>query len=147
MRIAIGSDHAGFPRKDHLATALAAAGHAVTDLGTHSTDPVDYPDVAAKVAKAVAAGTVDRGIMVCGSGAGACIAANKVKGVRAMVAHDTYTAHQGVEPDDANVLCLGSRVVGTAVADELGGAFLHAEFTGEDRHVRRLRKVLALEDD
>ena len=147
MRIAIGSDHAGFPLKDHLATALAAAGHAVTDLGTHSTDPVDYPDFAAKVAKAVASGTVDRGIVVCGSGAGACIAANKVKGVRAMVAHDTYTAHQGVEHDDANVLCLGSRVVGEAVADELVGAFLHAEFTGEERHVRRLRKVLALEDE
>jgi ribose 5-phosphate isomerase B len=145
MRIAIGSDHAGFPLKDHLASSLAAAGHAVTDLGTHSTDPVDYPDFAAKVARAVAAETVDRGIVVCGSGAGACIAANKVKGVRAMVAHDTYTAHQGVEHDDANVLCLGSRVVGAAVADELVDAFLGAEFTGEERHVRRLRKVLALE--
>lgn len=147
MRIAIGSDHAGFPLKDHLASSLAAAGHAVTDLGTHSTDPVDYPDFAAKVARAVAAETVDRGIVVCGSGAGACIAANKVKGVRAMVAHDTYTAHQGVEHDDANVLCLGSRVVGEAVADELVDAFLGADFTGEERHVRRLRKVLALEAD
>ena len=145
MRIAIGSDHAGFPLKDHLATHLAGEGYAVTDVGTYSTDPVDYPDFAAKVARAVAVGTVDRGIVVCGSGAGACIAANKVRGVRAMVAHDTYTAHQGVEHDDANVLCLGSRVVGEAVADELVAAFLTAAFTGEERHVRRLRKVLALE--
>lgn len=147
MRIGLGADHAGFPLKDHLATTLADAGHAVTDLGTHSTDPVDYPDFAAKVARAVAAGTVDRGIVVCGSGAGACVAANKVDGVRAMVAHDTYTARQGVEHDDVNVLCLGARVIGTAVAEELVGAFLAAEFSGEERHVRRLRKVMALEED
>lgn len=147
MRIGLGADHAGFPLKDHLATMLADAGHAVTDLGTHSTDPVDYPDFAAKVARAVAAGTVDRGIVVCGSGAGACVAANKVDGVRAMVAHDTYTARQGVEHDDVNVLCLGARVIGTAVAEDLVGAFLAAEFSGEERHVRRLRKVMALEED
>lgn len=146
MRIGLGADHAGFPLKDHLATTLADAGHAVTDLGTHSTDPVDYPDFAAKVARAVAAGTVDRGIVVCGSGAGACVAANKVDGVRAMVAHDTYTAHQGVEHDDVNVLCLGARVIGTAMAEELVAAFLAAEFSAEERHVRRLRKVMALEE-
>lgn len=146
MRIGLGADHAGFPLKDHLATTLADAGHAVTDLGTHSTDPVDYPDFAAKVARAVAAGTVDRGIIICGSGAGACVAANKVRGVRAMVAHDTYTAHQGVEHDDVNVLCLGARVIGPAMAEELVEAFLGAEFSGEERHVRRLRKVMALEE-
>lgn len=146
MRIGLGADHAGFPLKDHLATTLADAGHAVTDLGTHSTDPVDYPDFAAKVARAVAAGTVDRGIVVCGSGAGACVAANKVRGIRAMVAHDTYTAHQGVEHDDVNVLCLGARVIGPAMAEELVEAFLAAEFSGEERHVRRLRKVIALEE-
>jgi ribose 5-phosphate isomerase B len=145
MRIGLGADHAGFPLKDHLATTLADAGHAVTDFGTHSTDPVDYPDFAAKVARAVATGTVDRGIVVCGSGAGACVAANKVDGVRAMVAHDTYTAHQGVEHDDVNVLCLGARVIGPAVAEELVAAFLAAAFSGEERHVRRLRKVIALE--
>lgn len=147
MRIGLGADHAGFPLKDHLATTLADAGHAVTDLGTHSTDPVDYPDFAAKVARAVAAGTIDRGIVVCGSGAGACVAANKVDGIRAMVAHDTYTAHQGVEHDDVNVLCLGARVIGPAMAEELVGAFLAADFSGEERHVRRLRKVMALEED
>jgi ribose 5-phosphate isomerase B len=147
MRIGLGADHAGFPLKDHLATTLADAGHAVTDFGTHSTDPVDYPDFAAKVARAVAGGIVDRGIVVCGSGAGACVAANKVDGVRAMVAHDTYTAHQGVEHDDVNVLCLGARVVGSAVAEELVAAFLTAEFSGEERHVRRLRKVMALEQE
>lgn len=147
MRIGLGADHAGFPLKDHLATTLADAGHAVTDVGTHSTDAVDYPDFAAKVARAVAEGTVDRGIVVCGSGAGACVAANKVRGVRAMVAHDTYTAHQGVEHDDVNVLCLGARVIGPAMAEELVQAFLAAEFSGEERHVRRLRKVMALEED
>lgn len=146
MRIGIGADHAGFSLKEHLAAHLAEAGHAVTDFGTHSTDPVDYPDLAAAVAGAVADGRVDRGIVVCGSGAGACVAANKVRGIRAMVAHDTYTAHQGVEHDDVNVLCLGSRVVGTAIAEELVSAFLAAEFSGEERHVRRLRKVMALED-
>lgn len=147
MRIAVGSDHAGFPLKQHLATYLSEQGHAVSDLGTHSEESVDYPDYAAKVARAVADGVVDRGVMVCGSGAGACVAANKVKGVRAMVAHDTYTAHQGVEHDDVNVLCLGSRVVGLAVAEELVDAYLAAQFTNEERHLRRLNKVIALESD
>ena len=145
MRVGIGSDHAGFEMKEMLASLLAEQGHAVSDFGTHSADPVDYPDFAAAVGRAVADKRVDRGIVVCGSGAGAAVAANKVKGIRAMTAHDTYTAHQGVEHDDVNVLCLGSRVVGIEVARELAAAFLGAEFSREARHVRRLEKVLALE--
>ncbi len=145
MRVALGSDHAGFSLKAHLASMLAERGMTVFDLGTHSEDPVDYPDFAVAVARAVVDGRADKGIVVCGSGAGACVAANKVRGVRAAIAHDTYTAHQGVEHDDVNVLCLGSRVIGTAVAEELAEAFLAARFSGEARHVRRLEKVLALE--
>ncbi len=146
MRIALGADHAGFPLKKHLSRHLSEAGHTVFDLGTHNEDPVDYPDFAALVGRAVIDGRADRGIIVCGSGAGACIAANKLKGIRAAVAHDTYTAHQGVEHDDVNVLCLGSRVIGEAIAEELVEAFLNARFTGEDRHMRRLAKVNALDE-
>lgn len=131
--------------KEHLASWLAESGHAVYDLGTHSSEPVDYPDYAASVAQAVLDGRADRGVIVCGSGAGACIAANKLRGIRAAVAHDTYTAHQMVEHDDVNVLCLGSRVVGTALAEDLVGAFLGAKFTREDRHMRRLDKIRSLE--
>ena len=145
MRIAIAADHAGYELKEHVAKVAAGAGHAVTDLGTHSTDPVDYPDYAAAVAKAVATGRAERGIVVCGSGAGAAIAANKVKGIRAAVAHDTYTAHQCVEHDDVNVLALGSRVIGTSLADEVVLAFLGARFSGADRHTRRIAKIAALE--
>jgi RpiB/LacA/LacB family sugar-phosphate isomerase len=146
MRIAIGADHAGYELKEHLARFVAEAGHAVTDLGTHGPEPVDYPDFAAAVGKAVAEGRADRGIVVCGSGAGACIAANKVKGVRAVLAHDTYTAHQSVEHDRANVLTVGSRVIGVLLAEEVVSAFLDARFTGEERHVRRLRKITDLEE-
>ncbi len=145
MRVALGSDHAGFELKNHLATVLSDGGFTVFDLGTHTTDSVDYPDFAAAVAKAVVDGRADRGIVVCGSGAGASVAANKINGIRAVVAHDTYTAHQAVEHDDVNVLCLGSRVIGSAVAEELASAFLSAKFTNEERHVRRLNKVKALE--
>jgi ribose 5-phosphate isomerase B len=145
MRIALGSDHAGYELKEHLATWLAEAGHAVYDLGTHSTDPVDYPDYAASVARAVLDGRADRGIVVCGSGAGACVAANKLTGIRAGVAHDAYTAHQMVEHDDVNVLCLGSRVIGQALAEDLVKNFIEAKFSREDRHVRRLDKIRALE--
>jgi ribose 5-phosphate isomerase B len=145
VRIALGADHAGFPLKQHLAARLAEAGHTVFDLGTHSEDPVDYPDVAVTVAKAVVDGRADRAILVCGSGAGASVAANKVRGIRATVAHDTYTAHQAVEHDDVNVLCLGSRVIGPALAEELAMAFVEARFSREERHLRRLRKVEALE--
>jgi ribose 5-phosphate isomerase B len=145
MRIAIGSDHAGFPLKQSLAAWLAETGHAVYDLGTHSADPVDYPDFSAAVARAVLDGRADRGIIVCGSGAGACMAANKLSGIRAGVAHDMYTAHQMVEHDDANILCLGSRVVAEAIAKDLARTFIEAKFTREERHVRRLEKIKALE--
>jgi ribose 5-phosphate isomerase B len=146
MRVALGSDHAGFHLKGEIARHLADRGYVVIDLGTHSEEPVDYPDFAAAVARAVVEGRADRGIVVCGSGAGACVAANKIRGVRAATAHDTYTAHQAVEHDDVNVLCLGSRVVGPALALELVDAFLAARFTGEERHRRRLAKVSALEE-
>ena len=145
MRIAVGSDHAGYALKEHLAKWLAETGHAVYDLGTHSTEPVDYPDYAAAVAQAVLDGRADRGIVVCGSGAGASIAANKLHGIRAAVAHDAYTAHQMVEHDDVNVLCLGSRVVGEALAEDLVGTYIEAKFSREDRHVRRLDKIRAIE--
>ncbi len=145
MRIAVGSDHAGYNLKEHLASWLAESGHAVYDLGTHTSDPVDYPDYAASVAQAVLDGRADRGIIVCGSGAGASIAANKLRGIRAAVAHDSYTAHQMVEHDDVNVLCLGSRVIGKALAEDLIETFIDATFSREDRHVRRLDKIRALE--
>ncbi|MGH3649590.1 MAG: ribose 5-phosphate isomerase B [Acidimicrobiia bacterium] len=145
MRVAVGSDHAGYPMKEHVASWLAESGHAVYDLGTHSADPVDYPDYAAAVAQAVLDGRADRGVIICGSGAGACIAANKLIGIRAGVAHDSYTAHQMVEHDDANILCLGSRVVGQALAEDLIKTFIEAKFSREDRHVRRLDKIRALE--
>lgn len=146
MRIALGSDHAGYPLKDQLASWLAESGHAVYDLGTHNTDPVDYPDYAASVSSAVLDGRADRGIIICGSGAGAAVAANKLNGIRASVAHDTYTARQMVEHDDVNVLCLGARVIGSEVAMELITAFLQAKFSREDRHVRRVEKIRALEN-
>lgn len=145
MRIALGSDHAGYSLKEHLASWLAASGHAVYDLGTHSTDPVDYPDYAAAVSQAVLDGRADRGIVVCGSGAGAAIAANKLHGIRAAVAHDSYTAHQMVEHDDVNVLCLGSRVIGQALAEDLVTTFVDSKFSREDRHVRRLDKIRSME--
>lgn len=145
MRIAIAADHAGYELKVRLARSIADAGNAVTDLGTHSEDPVDYPDYAAAVGRAVVSGKAERGIIVCGSGAGASIAANKVLGVRCALAHDTYTAHQAVEHDDANVLALGSRVVGSLLAEEIAATFLAAEFSGVERHVKRVAKIADLE--
>jgi RpiB/LacA/LacB family sugar-phosphate isomerase len=145
MRVAIGADHAGFPLKEEVKEQLAELRCDVVDVGTHGSDPVDYPDYAEAVGVAVAQGTADRGIVVCGSGVGASVAANKVRGVRAGLCHDTYSAHQGVEHDDMNVLVLGARVVGPAIARELVAAFLGARFTGEERHRRRLAKVEALE--
>ena len=145
MRVAIASDHAGYELKEKLGRAVAAAGHAVTDLGTHSDDPVDYPEYAAAVARTVVSGKAERGIVVCGSGAGASIAANKVRGIRCALAHDTYTAHQSVEHDNANMLALGSRVVGALLAEELALTFLSAEYSGEERHKRRLQKIEDLE--
>ena len=145
MKLAISADHAGFPMKQDLVTFLTQAGHDVVDLGTHSTDPVDYPDCAETVTSAVLAGQVERGIIVCGSGAGVAIAANKVPGIRAAVCHDCYTAHQAVEHDDMNVMCLGARVIGIAHAQDIVTSFLGARFSGEARHQRRLDKVLAIE--
>ena len=145
MRIALAADHAGFEMKRDLAAALGKAGHDVLDLGTHSTAAVDYPDCAQSVGDAVTGGRAQRGIIVCGSGAGVSIAANKIRGIRAAVVHDTYTAHQAVEHDDMNVLCLGARVIGPALAQEIAAAFLAATFSGEERHQRRLNKILAME--
>jgi len=145
MRIAVAGDHAGFEMKQDLAAKLRARGHEVLDIGTHSTDAVDYPDYAVAVADALRGGRADRGLIVCGSGAGVSIAANKVPGIRASVCHDVYTAHQAVEHDDMNVLCLGARVIGINVAEEIVTAFLGATFSGEERHQRRLNKILDIE--
>jgi ribose 5-phosphate isomerase B len=145
MRIALAADHAGYLLKDELAARLAGQGHEVLDLGTNSSAPVDYPDSAEAVATCLAAGEAERGIIVCGSGAGVSIAANKFPGIRAAVCHDTYTAHQAVEHDDLNVLCIGGRVIGAALAHEIVQTFLGAQFSAEDRHQRRLNKVLAIE--
>lgn len=145
MRIAIAADHAGYILKNELKAKLSELGHEVLDFGTDSAVPVDYPDSAAAVAAAIRSGTATRGIIVCGSGAGVSIAANKFPGIRAAVCHDTYTAHQAVEHDDMNVLCLGARVIGGSLALDLATAFLAARFTGEERHRRRLDKVLSIE--
>lgn len=146
MRIGLAADHGGFELKQALAGALREAGHEVVDFGAFSLDPDDdYPDRVIPLARAVAAGEVERGIAVCGSGIGASVAASKVAGVRAAVCHDAYSAHQGVEHDDMNVLCLGARVVGSALAHELVSTFLAARFSGALRHARRLAKVVRLE--
>jgi RpiB/LacA/LacB family sugar-phosphate isomerase len=145
MRVAIGADHAGYPLKQEIIPFLESLGHEVADLGTHSTEPVDYPDYAEAVGLAVLEGRVDRGVLICGSGVGASVAANKLPGIRAGLAHDTYSAHQGVEHDDVNILVLGSRVIGVELAKELAGTYLRAVFTHAERHVRRLAKVKALE--
>ncbi len=148
MRIGFAADHAGAALKRELLGRIAAAGlgHELIDLGGDGSDPTDdYPDFAARLGHAVRDGEIDRGILICGSGVGASVAANKVRGVRAAVCHDTYSAHQGVEHDDMNVLTLGSRVIGSELAFEAASAFLAARFSGEPRHVRRLNKVLAIE--
>ena len=129
-----------------MIAAVEAGGHEAIDFGLHSTEPVDYPDVAEKVSRAVSQGLADRGVIVCGSGAGVSVAANKHNGIRAATIHDEYTAHQAVEHDDVNVLCLGARVIGEELARELVARFLAATFTGEERHVRRLAKVQKIED-
>ncbi len=147
MTIVIGCDHAGFELKNALAEMLRADGHAVQDLTPRLDPQDDYPDSAAAVARAVVAGTGERGLIVCGSGVGASVAANKIRGARAGLCHDTYSARQGVEHDDINILCLGARVVGDAVARDLARAFLLARFSGEARHARRLRKVQDLEKE
>jgi ribose 5-phosphate isomerase B len=146
MRIAIGADHAGFEMKRDLAGYLAQHGHEVIDLGTHTTAVVDYPDTAEAVATAVRNGQADRGIVVCGSGAGVSVAASKFPGIRAAVCHDAYSARQAVEHDDLNVLCLGARVIGSSLARTLVDAFLAATFSAEERHVRRLAKIDLIEN-
>lgn len=147
MRIVVGADHAGFMLKQEIARDLREQGHDVIDVGTDSTDPVDYPDFAVAVANAVLDGEAERGVLICGSGVGASVAANKVRGIRAAICHDTYSAHQGVEHDNMNVLVLGGRVLGQMLANELVRTFIGAKFSGEPRHVRRLAKIQAIEDE
>lgn len=146
MKIAFASDHAGFKYKVLLVKELQNAGYDILDLGTHSDAPSDYPDHAADIALALQNGQAERGILVCGSGVGVSVAANKFKGIRAGVCHDTYSAHQAVEHDDVNVLCIGERVVGIELAREIIKSFLNAKFTNEERHLRRLGKILAIEN-
>ena len=145
MKIAIGADHAGFELKEHVKELLVELKHEVVDFGTRGTEPVDYPDFAEAVGLAVREGKAGRGILVCGSGVGASVAANKIPGVRAGLCHDYYSAHQGVEHDDMNVLVMGGRIIGEAVALELVRAFLTSNYTADDRHERRLGKVKAIE--
>lgn len=145
MIVACGFDHAGYLLRGRLIPLIEAAGHEVLDLGTDSPEPIDYPDKALAVGRAVVSGEADRGVIVCGSGAGVSVAACKIRGVRAATIHDTYTAHQGVEHDGVNVLCLGSRVIGAEVAAEIVIAFLGAKLSDEERHVRRRGKVDEIE--
>ena len=145
MRIVIGADHAGFHMKQLIAASLRRLGHEVIDKGTDGEAPVDYPDFAEAVGKAIIGQEGDRGVLICGSGVGASVAANKIPGVRAGLCHDTYSARQGVEHDDMNVLVLGARVIGIELARELVDRFLAAKFTGEERHRRRIKKIQALE--
>ncbi len=148
MKIAVGADHAGFPMNKQIIRELQAAGHEVLDFGADRGDlPDDYPDYAILVAEAVESGRAERGLLICGSGVGVTAAANKFRGVRACMCHDTYSAHQGVEHDNLNVLCLGARVIGPSLASELVGAFLNARFSGEERHRRRLEKIQAIENN
>jgi ribose 5-phosphate isomerase B len=146
MKIAIAADHAGFALKEQIREFVAEFGHEVHDLGARNAEPSDYPDFAAAVGEALMSSTVDRGILICGSGVGVCVAVNKMPGIRAAICHDTYSAHQGVEHDDMNVLVMGSRIVGTALAHEIAQAYLGAVFDGsQERFVRRLNKVKAIE--
>src|SRR5437016_12049668 len=145
MKLVIGSDHAGFQLKAAMGDLLRSLGHDVLDVGAFNENPSDYPDFAEAVGRAVLDRKAERGVLICGSGVGASVAANKLPGIRAAVCHDSYSAHQGVEHDDMNVLVLGGRVVASALAHELVQAFVAARYTGEERHARRLEKVLALE--
>jgi len=147
VKVAVATDHGGFPLKSTVIDAVRAAGHDPLDLGTNSSDPVDYPDLAAAAARAVQDGRAERAIVLCGSGVGAAVAANKLAGIRAGVCHDVYSAHQAVEHDDVNVLALGARVIGAALATDLVHTFLAARYTAEPRHVRRVAKLTALERD
>lgn len=146
MKIVVGSDHAGFTLKQEIVERVSHLGHEVQDLGAYNSEPSDYPDFAAVVGKAIMTGAAERGILICGSGVGVCVTANKMPGIRAAICHDTYSAHQGVEHDDMNVLVMGSRIVGSALAFELTIAFLNARFQpSEERFVRRLNKLKQIE--
>jgi ribose 5-phosphate isomerase B len=145
MKVAVACDHAGFPLKGRVIDELRRAQHEVADLGTNSTDPVDYPDYAQAVAQAVLSGHAERAVLICGSGAGACVAANKFKGIRAATCHDSFSARQCVEDDDVNVLCLGARVIGVELAVDLVRDYVSARFSAAERHRRRLAKVAAFE--
>jgi len=147
MNLVVASDHAGFPLKARVIEELRKLGHQVTDLGTNSTDPVDYPDYAQAVAEAILEGRAERAVLICGSGAGACVAANKFRGIRAATCHDSFSARQSVEDDDVNVLCLGGRVVGPELALDLVRDYVRANFSGAERHRRRLGKIAAFEED
>ena len=145
MKIAVAADHGGFPIKARIISDLTASGNEVFDLGTNSADPVDYPDYARACAEAILAGRAERAILLCGSGAGACVAANKFLGIRAATCHDVFSAHQAVEDDDCNVMCLGARVVGPELALDLVRTYVGARFSGAERHRRRLGKIKAIE--
>jgi len=146
VKLVIGSDHAGFSLKEEVRAYLAKAGHEVVDLGAYNTEPSDYPDFAEKVGVAVKTGQSPRGIVICGSGVGVCVSANKIPGIRAGMCHDTYSAHQGVEHDDMNVLVMGARIIGPAIAFEIVDAFVKAKFEAtEERFVRRFNKLMAIE--
>jgi len=146
MKIVIGSDHAGFQLKNAMGDVIRSLGHTVLDVGAFNENPSDYPDYAEAVGRAVLDGRAERGVLICGSGVGVSVAANKIKGIRAGVCHDTYSGHQGVEHDNMNVLVMGSRVIGEKLAEDIVRAYLAAKFTNEERHVRRLAKVHALEE-
>jgi len=146
LKLVISADHAGFPLKEEVRAYLATAGHEVVDLGAYNTEPSDYPDFAEKVGLALKRGEAQRGILICGSGVGVCVAANKIPGIRAGMCHDTYSAHQGVEHDDMNVIVLGARIIGSALAYEVVDKFIGAKFiVSEERFTRRFKKVLAIE--
>jgi ribose 5-phosphate isomerase B len=147
MIIAVGADHGGFPLKNKIVEFLKELGHEVHDLGTHSEDPVDYPDFAMTVSGEILLQKAERGILICGSGVGACVAADKFPGIRAAICHDTFSAHQGVEDDNINVLCLGARVIGTELAKDIVKVWLSASFSGAERHKRRLSKVEKIEKE
>jgi RpiB/LacA/LacB family sugar-phosphate isomerase len=146
MKIVIGSDHAGFALKNAMGDLIRSLGHPVLDVGAFNENPSDYPDYAEAVGRAILDGKAERGVLICGSGIGASVAANKIGGIRAGICHDSYSGHQGVEHDNMNVLVMGSRIIGEKLAEEVVRAFLPAKFTNEERHVRRLNKVHALEE-
>ena len=147
MRVAVGSDHGGYRLKIQIVEFLKKLGNEVNDLGTHSEEPADYPDYARAVSQEILLKYADRGILICGSGVGACVAANKVPGIRAAICHDTFSAHQGVQDDNVNILCLGARVIGTELAKDIVKVWLSSTFSGAERHRRRLAKVEGIENE